>query len=72
MQPIKFVKEKENIYNCETMTLVNIISHRKQMIYFFIVEFEIISNGNKVLTKDLLELTHEEYDDEIYLNYKIV
>jgi hypothetical protein len=72
MQPIKFVKEKENIYNYDTMTLVNIISHRKQMIYFFIVEFEIISNGNKVLTKDLLELTHEEYDDEIYLNYKIV
>jgi hypothetical protein len=71
MQPIKFVKLKENIYNYDTMTLVNIISHKKELLYYFIVEYN-KSKKNKSITKDLIEIPEAEYHNEIYLNYKIV
>lgn len=71
MQPIKFVKLKDNIYNYDTMTLVNIISHKKELLYYFIVEYK-KSKKNKSITKDLIEIPEAEYDNEIYLNYTIV
>ena len=71
MQPIKFVKLKENIYNYDTMTLVNIISHKKELLYYFIVEYN-KSKKNKSITKDLIDIPEAEYHNEICLNYKIV
>ena len=72
MQPIKFVKINDNLYDYDTMTLVNIISHRKELIYFFIVEDKIESKGIKTITKDLLEVSDYDYNEDIFPNYKIV
>jgi hypothetical protein len=71
MQPIKFVKVKDNLYDYEVMTLVNIISHRKKIMYYFIAEYHSIING-VLMTKDLIEISEEDYDEHINLNYKII
>ena len=71
MQPIKFVKINDNLYDYDTMTLVNILSHRKGIIYFFIVEYEVNREGPKIVNKDLVQVPEIDYDKEIFLNYTI-
>ena len=71
MQPIKFVKINDNLYDYDTMTLVNILSHRKGIIYFFIVEYEVNREGTKIVNKDLVQVPEIDYDKEIFLNYTI-
>ncbi len=72
MTPIKFVKLNDNLYDYDTMLLVNMISHKNEIMYYFIVDSENFINNKRIPTKDLIEVPEEDYNDEIYLNYTIV
>jgi hypothetical protein len=72
MTPIKFVKLNDNMYDYDTMLLVNMISHKNEIMYYFIVDSENFINNKRIPTKDLIEVPEEDYNDEIYLNYTIV
>lgn len=72
MNPIKYIKIEDNEYDYDTMTLVNIVSHKDSILYYFIVEYIADFKGKSHITKDLLEVPEEDYNEIISLYYKIV
>lgn len=71
MTPIKFIQVKENEIGFEVMTLVNMVSHEGQIIYFFVCEYEQTFKGITTIEKDLLDFSQEDFDNVISTSYKI-
>ena len=70
MQPIKFIKQKDNYIDYDVITLVNIIAKGNQFYYFFLCEYDVKHNNVVYKECDLMEFNEEDYV-EIQSNYKI-
>lgn len=70
MKPIKFIKQRNNEFDFEVMTLVNIVSNENELLYFFLCEYNVTHSGVTTKEYDLLTLDSEEYV-EVEENYKI-
>ena len=71
MQPIKYKKIKENEIDFDTMTLVNIVSHNGELVFFFIVEFTQKHNGNITIERELLDISNEDFNNVVSVCYQI-
>lgn len=70
MQPIKFIKQKNNYIDYDVITLVNIVSVGKEQIYYFICDYQVTHNGVTTNECDLLGFDEQAYFT-IQENYKI-
>lgn len=70
MQPIKFIKHKDNYIDYDVMTLVQIVSIGKELVYFFLCDYVVKHNGIETNECDLLQFDESEYIT-IIENYKI-
>lgn len=71
MIPIKYIKILKNEFNYDVMTLVNIVSHKNQLVYFFIAEYIVTHNGITTIEKDLIEVDDVDFSEIIFTTYKI-
>lgn len=71
MNPIKYIKVKDNDYDFDTMTLVSIVSHNGELSYFFIAEFFQKFRGSVTLEKTMLQVPQDDFLNIISLYYKI-
>ncbi|MEY5020580.1 MAG: hypothetical protein RJA91_115 [Pseudomonadota bacterium] len=71
MTPVKFIKVKENAIDYDIVTLINILSIKDELLYFFICEYDVTHNGITTNQKELMQF--DDYEFEIINeNYKIV
>lgn len=71
MQPIKYKKIKDNQLDFDTMTLVNIVSHDGEFVFFFIVEFTQKHRGNITIERELIDVSNDDFNNIVSVSYQI-
>lgn len=71
MQPIKYKKIKDNELDFDTMTLVNIVSHDGELVFFFIVEYTQKHNGKFTIERELISVCNDDFSNIVSVSYQI-